>query len=207
MPEPLPALNRKPWSMKWIVLAILVCIVPYTWITIKYRKEAPAHQPYQDNKDRAQVMRLLDSGYQRVNLTLERLVDPPFPIKNAADFDAIAGGLPTGLSELLIDKPPVPAAFTQLDAPAETLVGTPYVISAGCTQPNDVEQPADSWLYLRGNEAVFVIGYEDLPGELRARRGDTLIRLSVPAHTFNPGQYRATLIGAEASRRWTFIVH
>ena len=193
--------------MKWIVLAILVCVIPYTWITINYRKEAPPHQPYQDNKDRAQVMRLLDSGFQRVTVTLERLVDPPLPLTDAADFDATAGGLPFSLGELLLDKPPVPSTFTQLDAPAATLVGVPYIITATCTQPDKKERPATSFLYLRGNEAVFIIGYDALPGELLARRTESYVRLSVPANTFNRGEYHATLIGAEASRRWTFVVH
>lgn len=193
--------------MKWIVLAILVCVIPYTWVTIKYRKEAPPHQPYQDNKDRAQVMRLLESGFQRVSLTLERLVDPPLPLSDAADFDAIPGGLPPSLSQLLIDKPPVPSTFTQLNAPAATLVGTSYEITAGCTQPDRDERPAVSVLYLRGNEAVFIVGYDVLPGNLQSRRKESYVRLSVPSHTFEPGEYKATLIGAEASRRWTFVVH
>lgn len=193
--------------MKWIVLAILVCVVPYTWITIKYRKEAPPHQPYQDNKDRAQVMRLLDSGFQRVSVTLERLVDPALPLTDAADFDATVGGLPSSLAGLLIDKPPVPSTFTQLDAPAATLVGIPYTITATCTQPDKKEQPATSFLYLRGDEAVFVIGYDVHPGDLQSRRTESYVRLSVPPHTFAPGEYRATLIGAKASRRWTFVVH
>ena len=207
MPAPIPALNRKPWSMKWIVLAILVCIVPYTWITIKYRKEAPPHQPYQDNKDRAQVMRLLDSGFQRVNVSFERLVDPPLPLQDAAAFEAVPGGLTPSLSALLIDKPAVPTSFTQFNAPASALVGTSYAITVGCAQPNRDEQPAESFLYLRGREAVFIIGYQELPGEFRSRRQESYIRLSVPANTFDSGDYHGTLIGAEASHSWTFTVH
>ena len=206
-PAPLPALNRKPWSMKWIVLAIVVCIVPYTWITLKYRKGAPPHLPYQDNKDRAQVMRLLDSGYQRVEVSLERLVDPPPPLAHPAPFTSVPGGLPPSLSTLLIDPPPVPSTFVQLDAPASSLVGTPYVLQVGCTQPHREEQAATSFLYLRGQEAVFIIGYDDIPGDLQARRLEAYVRLTVPANTFHSGQYRATLIGAETSRHWTFTVH
>ena len=207
MSRHVPALNRKPWSMKWIVLAIVVCIVPYTWITLKYRKEAPPHQPYQDNKDRAQVMRLLDAGFQRIHVSLERLVDPPAPLKDAATIAVAPGGIPPILSELLIDKPPVPSTFTQVNAPTAALSGASYVITLGCTQPDHHEQPAASVAYRRGQEVNFVIGYETNPGELLSRHTDAFLRLVVPAHAFEPGQYHATLIGAQASRRWTFTVH
>ena len=37
-------LVRKPWPMKWIIVAILVTIIPYTWITLAFRKPNPAHE-------------------------------------------------------------------------------------------------------------------------------------------------------------------
>ena len=55
--------NKKPWSLKWIAIIILACIIPYTWITVRYRKPGPAFQPYDDSKNRANVLRLLDAGY------------------------------------------------------------------------------------------------------------------------------------------------
>ncbi|MBI4622331.1 MAG: hypothetical protein HY736_03790 [Verrucomicrobia bacterium] len=31
--------DRQPWPMKWIALAILLVIVPYTFLTLHYRKQ------------------------------------------------------------------------------------------------------------------------------------------------------------------------
>lgn len=193
--------------MKWVVVAIIACIVPYTWLTVRYRKEGPAFQPYQDTKDRAQVMRLLDGGFRRVDLPLARLVDPAPLIGNSADTAVLPGGLPPLLRDLLIDKPPVPSDFPQVDAPAAILAGAPYELGFTCTQPDTAEQPGSATLYLREQEAVFVIGYEALPGTLETRRLESRVRLTIPAHTFTAGTYQGTLIGARESRRWTFTVH
>lgn len=202
-----PSLNRNPWPMKWVALIIVSCIVPYTWMTLHYRKQGPMFQPYQDTKDRAQVLRLLNAGFRRVELQSERPVDPTPPSAHPAVMTTIAGGLPPMLSELLIDRPPVPSGFKTVDAAAAALAGAPYFVSATCAQPNPHEEPTDSVLYLRHEEAVFVIGYAALPGDLQTRQLDAMVRLVVPANTFDPGTYHATLIGARESRRWTFEVH
>ena len=193
--------------MKWIVVAIIVCIVPYTWITLAFRKEGPAYEPYQDSKDRAQVLRLLDAGYRRVDLALEHLVEATVPAKPAASSSALAGGLPASLADILLDKPFVPGAFLHVDASASALEGAPYPIVFTCVQPAQTERPATSTLYLRNKEALFIVGSDALPGTLQTRDLDSLVRLVVPANTFAPGTYQATLIGSKESRRWTFEVH
>ncbi len=192
--------------MKWVVLAIVACLVPYTWLTLAYRKDGKAYEPYQDNKDRAQVLRLLDAGFRRVDLQLERLVEPAAGSGTPAETQAIAGGLPPLLADVLIDKPPVPSAFQTVTAPAAQLAGAPYTLLLTAEQPDHDERPAASTLYLRGTEAVFIVGYDALPGELQARDLTARIRLTVPPQTFAAGTYHGTLIGARESRRWTFEV-
>ena len=60
--------------MKWIVLAILLSLGAYTWLTLHYRKVNPAFAPYGDMKDRANTHRLLAAGFQRITLRVERPV-------------------------------------------------------------------------------------------------------------------------------------
>jgi hypothetical protein len=200
-------LDRKPWPMKWIILAILVCLIPYTWLTIAFRKPNPAHEPYQDNKDRAQVLRLLDSGFNRIDLTLQQLVDPAVPPNDAADTIAIEGGLPPLLSDLLIDKPPVPVDFPFVAAPASTLSGAPYVFKFACSQPDFDERVNESRLYQRNRELVLIIGYRANPDGLQSRDREIKAQITIPANTLEAGEYNTTLIGARESRRWTFLVH
>ncbi len=207
MPARPTPLNRKPWPMKWVVLAIVACLIPYTWLTLAYRKEGRAYEPYQDNKDRAQVLRLLDAGFRRVDLPIERLVEPGVPGRDPATAEPVAGGVPALLSELLIDSPALPDSFSMTSAPATALADAPYAILLTADRPTPDQQPVHSILYLRGAEAVFVIGYDDLPGTLQARGRPAPLRLSVPAHTFAPGTYHGTLVGAQESRRWTFEIH
>lgn len=193
--------------MKWIVLAILVMIIPYTWITMAFRKPNPAHEPYHDNKDRAQTMRLLDNGFSRVDLSIELMIDPAVPPSDAADTAAIAGGLPPLLSDLLIDKPPVPIDFPFVAAPASALSGAAYVVKFACTQPDFDERVDESRLYRRKQELVLIVGYHPNPDGLQTRHREVTAQVTIPAHTLEPGEYRATLVGARESRRWTFTVH
>lgn len=190
--------------MKWIVVAIIACIVPYTWLTLAYRKENPAHQPYQDNKDRAQVMRLLGSGFNRYDVSLELLVDPAVPPINSAETQLLDGGLPPLLRDLLIDQPTLPERLPFVSAPDSSLAGAPYVLTFACTQPEHDERPATATLYHRQDELVLVIDYEQLPDRLRTRELDATAQVSIPANTLTPGTYQISLLGARESRRWTF---
>ena len=48
--------------MKWIALAILVVIVPYTVIRWQYRKPNRAFEPYADMKNQANTLRAATAG-------------------------------------------------------------------------------------------------------------------------------------------------
>src|SRR5690606_6014035 len=50
--------QRRPWPMKWVIVAIIAILVPYTFLTLRYRKPGPAFQPYEDMKNQANVTRL-----------------------------------------------------------------------------------------------------------------------------------------------------
>src|SRR5690606_30268310 len=113
MPARRPA-ARKPWPMKWVVVAILACVIPYTWITLRYRKPGPAFQPYEDSKNRANVIRLLDAGYRRMTVSALRPADPArsAPPGPAAAVASLPGGLPMRLSETLVEIPLMPERVT-----------------------------------------------------------------------------------------------
>src|ERR1700689_3773946 len=101
-----PRKTRKPWPMKWIVPAIAVFIPLYTWLTLHYRRPGPAFMPYQDMRDRADVIRLLKAGYQRVALDASR------PAESVREGDAATapapGVLPAALRTTLIESPLLP---------------------------------------------------------------------------------------------------
>ena len=99
--------DRQPWPMKWIALAILLVIVPYTFLTLHYRKQGPAFRPYEDMKNRAGVIRLLSAGFQRIPLAAQRPADPTGATA-AATFMA-PGGLPAELAATLVEPPLLPA--------------------------------------------------------------------------------------------------
>ena len=86
--------------MKWMVLAIVVGITVYTYLTLHYRKPGPEYRPYEDFARRANVERLLDAGYRRMEAPAERPADPKTIIRSMgpiASVTDVPGGLPGGL--------------------------------------------------------------------------------------------------------------
>jgi hypothetical protein len=197
--------ERRPWSMKWIVAAIVVFLVPYTYLTLHFRKPGKAFEPYADIKDRANTLRLLSAGYQRIALDAQR---PALPSNGgtAAPTSTTAGGVPAGLRATLVDAPLLPAEILTVNAAPATNASVPYPIQFTCTLPDNKEQLAGAALYLHGEEVVITPDFEKLSGDLQTRTRENIILVTVPAGALKPGHYRVTLAGEHASRVWSLQV-
>jgi len=198
--------TRQPWPMKWVVLVIIVSIVVYTYLTLHYRRPDRAFRPYQDLRDRANVHRLIDAGYQRIALAAELPVDPVNP-DSPVRTTAALGGLPTGLRETLVEQPELPSEIVSVAAAPTVNAMFAYPIGVKCTLPDNKQQLAGAELYVHGDELVVTPEFERLSGGLLARNRDRLIRLTVPAGALKPGSYHVTLVGTHSSRAWTLQVH
>ncbi|CAM2866189.1 hypothetical protein [Rariglobus hedericola] len=207
MPDPL---NRKPWPMKWVALAIVLCIGPYTWVTLHYRKpKDQTFNPYEDMKQRANVMRLLDAGYQRINATAERPAEPQ-QIVRAMNALASISDAPAGLSEsldvTLVEIPQLPLSFSSVSAPRETASLLPYPIVITCTLGDQKHQLGGAQVFVRGLSVVIVAQFEPLDGELTARSKESPVLITLPGGTLKVGEYTVLLAGSEQSRQWTLTV-
>ncbi len=195
--------------MKWVVIAIIACLIPYTWITVKYRKPNPAYQPYEDSKNRANVMRLLEAGYKRINVTVERPADPQklATITDApANITAVPGGLPEGLASTLVETPEMPVSFSNVTAPREHTALLPYPILFTCTRDDQKHQLGGAQVFFRGETVAIVPQFEPLEGELTARSKDTPVMITLPGGAFKTGRYTVVLAGSAESKQWTFDV-
>lgn len=191
--------------MKWIVLAIVVIIAPYTYLTLRYRKPGPAFQPYEEMKNRANVSRLLAAGYQRIPLTAERPADQPHLTARVSSSPA-AGGLPDELKSTLVEAPLLPLSITDVLASPRANTLQAYPIQITCTLADDKQQPSGADLYLKGETIVIVPTFERVAGDLRARTRESRITITLPAGTLKPASYHATVIGAQTSRQWSLEV-
>jgi hypothetical protein len=201
-----PPAERRPWPMKWIVLAIIIVIVPYTFITLRYRKPGPAFQPYEDMKNRANTARLLSAGFQRVAVTATRPATPAHTVFSATVTTA-PGGLPSALGSTLVETPQLPAEIGSVTAPPTVDAGKPYPIQFTCTLPDNQQQLAGAALYLRHSELFITPEFEKLAGGLLSRTRENVVHITVPAGLLRSGNYRITLLGAQSSRAWTLLVH
>ena len=192
--------------MKWIVLAIVLAIGPYTYLTLHFRKPGPAYLPYEDTKRRVTTGRLLSTGFQRINLEVERPADalhfaPP------ADLVSAPGGLPAVLADAIVDQPVLPVSIDQVGAAGSMVSTRSYTIQFTCSLTDNHEQLAGSQLFRRDGEIYIVPSFEKLDSGLLARTRDSSILLTVPAGLLKPGHYAVRLVGARSSRQWTLQVH
>ena len=201
---PAPPKDRKPWPMKWIVLAIVLFIPLYTYLTLHFRRPGPAFRPYQDMRDRADVIRLLKAGYQRVAIEARRPADA-LPGAGAPTLPA-PGGLPAELSRTLIESPLLPMEIDSVSAPTSAVSGIDYQIGLTYTLPDNKRQLSGAHLYEREGELVIIADFERLDGTLLARSRDGSALLTVPPGSLRPGTYRVLLVGERASRSWTLNV-
>jgi hypothetical protein len=188
--------------MKWIVLAILLGVVPYTIVTLKYRKEGPAFRPYEDMKNRANVSRLLAAGYRRIPLVAQRPADDTRPAGGAA-IAAAAGGLPEELKTTLVELPQLPVEITGVTAAATANQLQPYAIQFTCSLGDDKQHLGGADLYVRETTAVLVPTFEAVAGSLTTRSRQAIVLLTVPPGVLQPGNYTVTLVGEKSSRRWS----
>lgn len=196
---------RRPWSMKWVVLAIAVIIVPYTFLTLRYRKPGPAFQPYEDLQQRANVARLLSAGYQRIPLPAQRPAERR-TFHQLANASPAAGGLPAELGSTLVEPPLLPAAILEVSAPAVASTLRDYPIQFTCLLPDDRQQLAGADLYFKERKIVITPTFERVGGDLRARSLESLVLVTVPAGTLAPGSYDILVAGTRSSRAWSIEV-
>jgi hypothetical protein len=190
--------------MKWIVLAIVLFIPLYTYLTLHFRRPGPAFRPYQDMRDRADVIRLLKAGYQRVAIEARRPADA-LPGAGAPTLPA-PGGLPAELRRTLIESPLLPMEIDSVSAPTSAVSGIDYQIGLTYTLPDNKRQLSGAHLYEREGELVIIADFERLDGTLLARSRDGSALLTVPPGSLRPGTYRVLLVGERASRSWTLNV-
>lgn len=195
----------KPWPMKWVVLAILVFIPIYTYLTLHFRRPGPEYEPYEEARDRATVDRLLADGYRRVPLAATRPTEPLRPAAPARIADA-PGGLPAPLEKALVAAPLLPTTVSRVEAAGETGAGQPYSVDFTAELPDEKEDLLDAQAYVRKGELVIVPNFEHVAGALLVRSPETAVHLTLPAGVLVPGRYRVTLVALREARTWQLAV-
>ncbi len=195
--------------MWWIVVAIVAVLVPYTWVSLHYRKEARPFEPYSDMKRQANVQRLLTAGFHRITLSAERPADAAFegssPAPLASPQPALAG-IPAALKDTLIEIPSLPEEIRSVKAPATASTLLPYTVDLDCTVADLGYGLSSAYLYLKDNTLYLLTDCEKLAGDLRSRSQDMPLRLTAPAGSLPVGEYVVVAAGAKSSQQWILTV-
>jgi hypothetical protein len=193
--------------MRWVVLAIVLVILPYTWITLRYRKEGKAFEPYADMKEEANRHRVREAGYRQARVRALR----PAPALSAGEITrleraeplALAGGLPADLAATLVETPRLPVACAELVAPKVWGSLGPVRIQFSVTTSSPREHFAGADVYVRESEVVIVPRLEPAPGELKARDATETVLLELPPGLFSRGMYQFTLAAERGGWSWS----
>lgn len=198
--------SQKPWSMKWIVLAIVVFVVGYTLVNIFFRKPGRAFRPYEDMNNRATTARLLAGGWQKLPVEISRPVDKPRPDAAAAARRA-AAGMGAELEAAFAEKPVLVASIDAVTAAGSVRRGETYAVHFTASVADQHLQLGRIEALLREQELVLVPALERLPGNgLLSRWKDSTYVAHVPTERLAPGTYTVRLAARGPALQWTVVV-
>lgn len=191
--------------MKWVVVAIVVFIVGYTYINLRYRKPGPGFRPYEDMNNRATTVRLLAAGWHRIPVDTRRPADKA-PGTEAA-IKRGSAGMGTEFAACFAEKPKLLATIDRVSARDDVARGSSYTVYFTGSVPDQELQLGSIDLYFRGQEIILLPQTEDLPGKrLLSRWPDADYCVSFPTQALPPGKYEVRLVARGPAAQWTFTV-
>jgi hypothetical protein len=205
MPK-LPGPPPEPWSMKWIIITIILFMGGYTFLTLHFRKPNRSYEPYNDMKNRGQNHNLLTAGYQRVTLTAAEPTNEQ-PVEATAQATPAPAGIPLELKNSLFDQPVIPESYQNLRAPASVSGLLASRVIFDCTIADNQQQFVSAYLYVKDNRIFILPEFEKLEGELQSRTRSAHVQLVIPGGAIKPGRYQVVLTGQTASLTWPLQVN
>jgi hypothetical protein len=192
--------------MKWVIAAIVVFIAGYTAVNYFYRKPGPAFRPYEDMNQRATTARLLQAGWQKTGVELQRPIEGP-SIGLAAKVARGSPGLGHDLAAAFAAKPGLLSSIDRVTAADQVRQGEPYRVHFSATVRDQRLQVADAELLRRGSEIVLLPETEKIPGDrLLTRWPDLHYVAHIPTDSLAPGTYRFRILSEGPAAEWEFVV-
>ena len=197
--------KRKPWPMRWIIIAMILFVAPYTYLTLHYRKPGPSYQPYQDAKEKTV---LAHNGYTRISLpSAQPASGMLLPVQGIpASTNTSVLGITPELKKALGTAVTIPEAIDSVAAPAIFDHGKTYPFSYGCSTSDLHHALAGTRLYVKDKSVYFITDFEALVGGLSSRDTHTVIALELPSGALEAGSYTFTVVGKNQSRSWHVLV-
>ncbi len=193
--------------MKWIVAAIVVFVVGYTFVNLYFRKPGRAYRPYQDAQNRATTARLLAAGWQKMAVDTRRPTEKPVAEEAPAAVTRAAAGLGADLETKFAERPKLLATVDRVVSPGAVARGSNYAAYFTASLTDLKAQVSEVSLYRKGNELVLVPTTEPLPGtELKSRWNDSTYWVSFPTAPLPPGRYQVRIVSKGPAAEWAFTV-
>ena len=191
--------------MKWVVLAIVIFIVAYTVINLRYRKPGRPHEPAAEMRQRVSAARLKDAGWVKMPVSTRR----PAEKIAAADARIARGnyGLSLDFNTALVDQSGLLRTIDQVSAPASVERGADYTAYFTGSIADLKLQLGDIQLYRRGNELVLLPVTEHLPGqELYSRWNDAIYCVTFSTGDLPAGRYQISLVAHGPAALWSLEI-
>lgn len=192
---------RQPWPLWPIALAIVVSLAGYTYLRLAYAKPGQAHEPFADNRRRAESAKLQAAGWTWTEATYEALVELPAP-EVATHAVPVRPELAEELRLLATENWHLPIEYTVVSAAARSPTAADYAVHFQVEVDQARAHIVGFDLYRKEVDLLLIPRWEPYPPELAPRRPKPGGRLVVPAKSLPAGQYRATLLALKQSCQW-----
>lgn len=201
-----PAEQKKPWPMRWVVVAIVGFIGLYTFISFHFRKEDAAHLPYEAAQHRGGHA-LREAGWQPFPNAYGLPGDAEMPTRLPYEFEEIPFEVMDRDDERVrswSDRlPPLEQGeqLARLEATANVPGDAPYAARLFWEAPEDF-RPPQLVAFRRGRAILVVPRAPERFG--RGTREQTLF--IIPPEFLERGSYEVFLSTEGRVNRWTFMV-
>lgn len=200
---PKPA--RQPWPLWPITVAIVVSLAGYTYLRLAYAKPGKAHEPYAENRQRAESDALKAAGWTRTDAAFEPGIELP-ALDAAMHATFIRPPAAEELWRLSSENWHLPVDYTVVSTPPRIDEGAALEIHLQAELDQARVHIVDFDLYRKGADIVAIPRWEPYPEELTPRRPDITGTITVPAAALPPGRYHLVLPALKQSVEWDLTV-
>lgn len=187
-----------------IVVAIVVCLVGYTYVRLNFAKQQRAHEPYADSQRRVGLAQLEAAGWQHLDIDYTATEAGPAGAAHVAV--ATTPGLPETIAELrqlTNENWHFPIEYTAVESSAETKRGNPLTVAFTAELDRSRVQIVGFDLFRKDSTVLVLPRWTGLPTTTNQGAPQATGSLAIPTESIPPGTYTLILPALKQSSQWT----
>ena len=197
--------QRQPWSMKWVVLVIILGIALYTWLTLAFRKPENPNETWAEQQLRRELAVLDKAGWSKSKVALDPVVASPAQRGNVS-YIATPKAV-DDLRSITVDPWYLPVEAKEVVAPSDWPDGRTYTVYVKLDIDTDRMQVGGFTIFRKGSDIILVPAWRHYPDDVADRTRKVRGRLLFNPGDVPPGEYMVTIVAIKSCATWHLTVH